>query len=197
MKRGTKKNNKSKLKVLLGALALVLIGTGAYYWSVQSQSGSSKTEEVKKDTNSTQETTSSNKVEPSTSSNEKQEQTTNQQTPTNQQAPTNQQTTKQEQPTEASTSGADTVKWESKGKALQGDVVTVTKDTPVDLFEYFEVADITPGTRGYIVEFSDLSAVEVTQEAPNGTPTTVKFKSDTTVTVIAAKNKLNIQFKVK
>lgn len=185
MERNEKKNIKLRLKVLLGALALVLVGTGAYYWNVQSQSGSSKTEEVIKDTNNTQKSTSSTAPEQSPPSNKKQEQAPNPQEPNQGQTP------------DSSTSESKTDVWETEAKLLQGDVVTVTKDTPVHLFDYFEVRNVKPGIRACLIDFSDSKAVEVLEETPNATPTLVKFKSDVTVTVVTGKNKVNIQFKVK
>lgn len=185
MKQNEKKNSKLRLKVLLGTLALVLVGTGAYYWNVQSQSGSSKTEEVKKDPNNTQKPTTSTTPEQSPPSNKKQEQTPNPQTP------------KQGQTPDSSTSESKTDVWETKAKLLQGDVATVTKDTEVNLFAYFEVENSKPGVRDCLIDFSNPAAVEVIHDTPNGTPTIVKFKSDVTMTVVTGKNKVNIQFKVK
>lgn len=194
VERNEKKNSKLRLKVLLGGLALVLVGTGVY-WTVQSKNEPSKTEEVKKDTNNAPNTTTPNKTEQAAPSNKKQEQTPSQQTP-NQQTP-NQQTPKQEQSPDASIEGPGSDVWETKAKLLQGDVATVTKDTEVNLFAYFEVENSKPGVRDCLIDFSNPAAVEVIHDTPNGTPTIVKFKSDVTMTVVTGKNKVNVQFKVK
>lgn len=85
----------------------------------------------------------------------------------------------------------------SKVELKQGEFITVAKGATVDLYEYIDIQNMTSGSRGFAIQFSNPDAIEVVSETPNGTPVIIKVKSDVQVSIVTETNNARIDFKVK